>query len=147
MFKHILIPVDGSEPSLNAARAALALAKDEGAKVVIYHASEPVEAYFAFEGGAISPTVFNALQEQTQARSARIAGEVETMAKEAGVSYEVVIDTAVRPHLGITDTAKRLQCDLIFMGSHGRTGLQAFVLGSVAQKVVTTSSVPVMIHR
>ena len=72
---------------------------------------------------------------------------IERAARKAGVPFETVVETARTPYHGIVEAAQKRRCDLIFMSSHGHTGLTRLALGSVADKVMTLSKVPVMVYR
>ena len=136
MFKHILIPTDGSSISAKAVKAGIALAKEQGARVTGYHAVEPVPARLYGEGYVTERRVvadFERRQRET--------------ARKAGVPFHPLVETARTPYHGIVEAAKKRDCDLIFMSSHGHTGLMRMALGSVADKVMTLSNVPVMVYR
>jgi nucleotide-binding universal stress UspA family protein len=69
------------------------------------------------------------------------------MAKAAGVPFAAVVTKAVTAYEGIIDAAKKQKCDVIFMASHGRRGLSRLMMGSVTQKVLTHSKIPVVVYR
>jgi nucleotide-binding universal stress UspA family protein len=72
---------------------------------------------------------------------------IERAARKAGVRFEPLVETARTPYHGIVEAASKRDCDLIFMASHGHTGLMRLALGSVTGKVMTLSKVPVMVYR
>ncbi len=90
-------------------------------------------------------------QEEFEANARKAAEKqlafVEKTAKEAGVPYEGYYVASIAPWEAIVDAAKKKRCDLIFMASHGRTGLGALVLGSQASKVLTHTKIPVLVYR
>ena len=72
---------------------------------------------------------------------------VSAKAVKAGVAFEPVVQTTSRPYEGIVETAKKRKCDLILMSSHGHRGFSRLLLGSVADKVIQLSKVPVLVYR
>ena len=145
MYKHILIPTDGSELSQKAIDYGMALAKSVNAKVTVLTVSTPFHA-FAVEPGLIIDT-----PEQYQKRIAALATKYLNVAKEAalaaGVSCETMHVEHDQPYLAIIETAARKSCDLIVMASHGRRGISAIILGSETVKVLTHSTIPVLVFR
>ena len=69
------------------------------------------------------------------------------MAKAAGVPFAAVVTKANSPYEGIIAVARKRKCDVIFMASHGRRGLSKLIMGSVTQKVLTHSRIPVVVYR
>ena len=145
MHRHILLPTDGSELSQKAIDYGMALAKSVNAKVTVLTVSTPFHA-FVVEPGLITGTL-----EQYQKRTAALATKYLNVAKEAalaaGVSCETMHVEHDQPYLAIIDVATRKSCDLIVMASHGRRGISAIVLGSEAVKVLTHSTIPVLVFR
>jgi nucleotide-binding universal stress UspA family protein len=147
MFKHILVPTDGSPVSTKAAKAAIALAKESGARVTGYSAVEPVPARLYGEGYVVDRQDVAEFERRSREHAKKHVAAIERAARNAGVPFEPLVETARTPYHGIIQAAKKRHCDLIFMSSHGRTGLMRMALGSVADKVMTLSSVPVMVYR
>ena len=145
MHKHILIPTDGSELSQNAIDYGMALAKSVNAKVTVLTVSTPFQT-FAVEPGLVTDT-----PEQYGKRTTTLAAKYLNVAKEAalaaGVSCETMHIEHDQPYLAIIETAARQSCDLIVMASHGRRGISAIVLGSETVKVLTHSTIPVLVVR
>jgi nucleotide-binding universal stress UspA family protein len=145
MHRHILIPTDGSELSQNAIDYGMALAKSVNAKVTVLTVSTPFHT-FAVEPGMITDTA-----EHYAKRMATLAAKYLNVAKEAalaaGVSCETMHVEHDQPYLAIIETAARKSCDLIVMASHGRRGISAVVLGSETVKVLTHSTIPVLVVR
>jgi len=145
MNRHILIPTDGSELSQNAIDYGMALAKSVNAKVTVLTVSTPFHT-FAVEPGMITDT-----SEQYGNRMATLAAKYLNVAKEAalaaGVNCETMHVEHDQPYLAIIETAARQSCDLIVMASHGRRGISAIVLGSETVKVLTHSTIPVLVVR
>lgn len=145
MFKTILLATDGSELSDQAIQAAVDLAKINGSKivglsVVQNYAGLPMTS---LSGGVDLTAIEAALEKQAQDAVDKIAER----AKKAGVEYEIHTLTGWSPYEGILKCAQDRKCDVVFMASHGRTGLDKMLLGSVAQKVLTHSTLPVVIFK
>jgi nucleotide-binding universal stress UspA family protein len=147
MFKHIHIPTDGSAVSAKAVKAGVALAKESGAKVTGYYAVEPVPASLYGEGYIADRRSVESYERRSRTEAKKHVAAIERAARKAGVPFEPLVETARTPYYGIIEAAKKRDCDLIFMSSHGRTGLMRMALGSVAGKVMTLSKVPVMVYR
>jgi nucleotide-binding universal stress UspA family protein len=147
MFKHILIPTDGSPVSAKAVKAGIALAKEAGAKVTGYYAVDPVPARLYGDGYIVDKRMIAEFERRNRdAAKKRIAG-VAREARKAGVQFEPLVETVRTPYEGIVEAAKNRKCDLILMASHGERGLTRFMLGSVADKVIQLSKVPVLVYR
>jgi nucleotide-binding universal stress UspA family protein len=147
MFKHILIPTDGSDTALKAVRAGVALAAETGAKITAYCAQEPVPTHIYGEGYVADKLMVA----QYEKRAARFAQKnvraVQARAKAAGVACSPLITKSTPPYRGIIDAAQRKGCDAIFMASNGHRGLKKLLLGSVTQEVLTHSKLPVLVFR
>jgi nucleotide-binding universal stress UspA family protein len=144
MFKKILVPTDGSELSKKAVDGAMALATRLGAKVVGVTVVEPY-AYSSMS--EYRPESLDDYDARMQKLAAERLAQLESAAKAANVEVETVVAKSFSPYEAIIDTAKRSDCDVIFMASHGRKGLSAVLLGSETQKVLTHSTIPVMVYR
>jgi nucleotide-binding universal stress UspA family protein len=145
MFKHILIPTDGSERSARSIAAGLNLAAVLGAKVTVLVATPPIPPV-ALEG--LSTPVRNQELEQNATDYAKRCLDVASEAAfAASVQCETIHVKHDRPWAAIIETAERMQSDLIVMASHGRAGVAAIVLGSETYKVLTHSKIPVLVCR
>lgn len=147
MFKHILIPTDGSSVALKAAKAGIRLAAEIGARVTAFFAIEAWQPQLYGEGYGIDLRTFQSFE-----RAAREAGErhvdaVAKLAKAAGVPFASLVGKAATPYEAIVDAASKRKCDVIFMASHGRRGLSKLMMGSVTQKVLSHTKVPVLVYR
>jgi nucleotide-binding universal stress UspA family protein len=145
MHRHILIPTDGSDLSRNAIDYGVSLAKSVNAKVTALTVSAPFHT-FAVEPGMITDTPENH-GKRMAALAARYLDVAKQAASAAGVGCETVHVEHDQPYLAIIETAHRKSCDLIVMASHGRRGISAIVLGSETVKVLTHSTVPVLVVR
>jgi nucleotide-binding universal stress UspA family protein len=147
MYRHFLIPTDGSALSGHAIAQGIALAKATGARVTgLFVAAAPTP--LVFEGVVpvdyMQPNEHAALNARA---AARFLGVMEKAARHAGVPFEGVTLTGEYPAEAILETAKRRHCDVIVMASHGRHGLASLLLGSETQKVLTHTKVPVLVCR
>ena len=135
MYRHILIPTDGSELAEHAVTNGLSLAKSVGAKatVIIVHEA-PVDATLSF-------------LEQVEKHAVRVLNRAADAAKQAGVPCDTMQVEKGRPYQAIIAVASDRGCDLIVMSSHGRGGFSAVVLGSVTNKVLTHTKTPVLVYR
>jgi nucleotide-binding universal stress UspA family protein len=147
MFKHILIPTDGSSISAKAVKAGIAFAKQAGAKVTGYHAVEPVPAHLYGEGYIADRKMIADFERRNRAAAKKHIQALAREALKAGVPFEPVVQTAHTPYEGIVEAAKKRNCDLILMSSHGERGMKRLLLGSVADKVIQLSKVPVLVYR
>jgi nucleotide-binding universal stress UspA family protein len=147
MFEVILVPTDGSAVSISAALKALAFAKRMDARVVLFN-SIPAYQYPVYVGGM--PYEYPSevdYEAQCRAIAKRHLSLVLEMAKAQGVNASSRIDFNGAPAQAIVDVAKRENCGLIFMGSHGRSGLSRIFLGSVAFKTLSLTHIPVLVDR
>jgi len=144
MFKRILVPTDGSELSNKAIAAAIDLAKSLGATVVGMTTLEP---YSYSNLSEYRPETLDDYESRMDQIGAERLGRIADAAARAGVPVETVAAKSFSPFEAIIDTAKGKSCDLIIMASHGRRGLNAVLLGSETQKVLTHTSIPVMVFR
>ncbi len=144
MHRHILIATDGSELSCGAVGYAIALAKSVNAKATAITVTP--SRGFAIASGWLADTA-----KQHKERMATLAEEYLNVAREAatvaGIGCELVHLEHDQPYQAIIDTASEKLCDLIVMASHGRRGISAVVLGSETVKVLTYSSIPVLVFR
>lgn len=145
MHRHILIPTDGSELSQNAIHYGMALAKSVNAKVTVLTVSMPFHT-FAIEPDMITDTPEHYGQRMATL-AARYLGVANDAAAAAGVRCETMHIERDQPYLAIIETAAQKSCDLIVMASHGRRGIAAIVLGSETVKVLTHSTIPVLVVR
>jgi nucleotide-binding universal stress UspA family protein len=147
MFKHILIPTDGSPVSMRAAKAALRLAAQLGARVSIYHAIDDWQPQAYGEGYGISVKTLQAFERGARESGAKLLAAVAKAADAAGVRSSRLIEKARTPYEGIAAAARKSRCDLIFIGSHGRRGISKLMMGSVTQNVLAHATVPVLVYR
>ena len=147
MFKHILVPTDGSELSQETVRRAVSFAKEAGAKITAFYAKPEFPVTYYGEGVLIDTTSPEKFAELAESQAQEILGFVENLCKEVGVECSTLSLTSDIPYEAIIDAATQSGCDLIFMASHGRRGLTSLLLGSETHKVLTHSTIPVLVYR
>jgi nucleotide-binding universal stress UspA family protein len=147
MFKHVLLPTDGSPLARKAIKAGIALAKELGAKVTAYYALDSVQPYIYAEGYAISTATLQGFDKGAREQGRKYLAEVEKAATAAGVACQTLITKPGTTYQGIVAAARKQKCDVIFMASHGRGELASLILGSVTQKVLAHSRIPVLVYR
>ena len=145
MFKHLLLPTDGSAFSEAAARRALQLAKEQEARVTVIHVV-PEFHVLSYRTSLMEGTREEFLA-HCKAQAQHFIAEIEKVAREEGVPCDSVVASSDHPYEAIAATAEREHCDLIVMASHGRRGIAKFVLGSQATRVLAHTSVPLLICR
>jgi nucleotide-binding universal stress UspA family protein len=146
MYRHILFATDGSNLAEHAVTDGLSLAKFVGAKATVITV---VELWFGSQP-FMQPWSLQELgnyNEQIKKQAAGVLSRAESAAKQAGVSCDTIQVEEVRPYQAIIATATDRDCDLIVMASHGHSGLSAVVLGSVTNKVLTHTNIPVLVVR
>ncbi len=144
MFKRILVPTDGSDITGKAVATTISLAKSVGAKVYTISVKEPFPYSAISEMQPTPPQEFFDAQERIASK--RVQAVVDACRAD-GVTCEAHTVEALHPWEAIIDHAKRQECDLVVMASHGRRGVAALLLGSETQKVLTHTAVPVLVVR
>jgi nucleotide-binding universal stress UspA family protein len=147
MFKHILIPTDGSPLASKAVEAGLVFAREIGAKVTAYYAVEEIQPHVYGEGYIMDRKLMEEFDRRVREIGQQHVDSISKAAKDAGVQFTSVVNKAYAPHEGIIEAAKKQRCDVIFMASHGRRGLSGLIMGSVTNKVLTHSKIPVLVYR
>jgi nucleotide-binding universal stress UspA family protein len=145
MFKHILLPTDGSELSATTIKEGIRFAKSIGAKVTGLCVMPLQFTFFVEMEIHVQEKDERAKHHKLQAN--RNLAFLEKTAKEAGVPCETLCEIGDHPYETIIKVAEKRGCDLIMMASHGRRGLKGLLLGSETQKVLTHSLIPVLVHR
>jgi nucleotide-binding universal stress UspA family protein len=148
-YKHILVPTDGTTLSLKAARRAAILAKDLGAEITAVNVM-PCWTPLAYVGGAGVPAeVFDerAFEKSTETTAHAALDKVKAAANAARVKFQGFALRDEQPWRAILKTAKAQRCDLIVMASHGRSGVEAILLGSETRKVLAHARQPVLVCR
>lgn len=147
MFKHLLIPIDGSELSLLAVRKGAEFASEIRASVTLLFVKPEYPVSYYGDGAMIDPTTPEEFGKLTNTIAHRNLKSAEEICAAAGVTTTTVTETSDVPYDVIISTAEQKQCDLIFMASNGRRGITGLLLGSETQKVLTHSKIPVLVYR
>lgn len=145
MYKHILLPTDGSQLSKKAIDHGIALAKTVNAKVTALIVATPLHTL------VVDPDLILGAMDQYKKlvadQTEKYLGIVRAAAAAAGVSYDGLWIEHDRPYEAIIDTAMKNGCDLIIMASHGLSGVSPVMLGSETLKVLTQTRIPVLVYR
>jgi nucleotide-binding universal stress UspA family protein len=149
MYKHILVPTDGSALAAKGVREAVRLAKALRAKITaVYVASPFVPPIYGeaavYYSGAFSRSEYKALTEKIAKKA---LGVVERAARAGSVPCNTRLVTDPQPWGGILRAARGRKCDLIVMGSHGRSAVGGLILGSETSRVLAHSKIPVLVAR
>lgn len=151
MFKHILVPTDGTQLSQDTCHAAVALARALGARITAYHAkSQIASTTFSaaiFDGDLFDASTRSQFEKAVDASARSSLDFVERACREAGVPCETMTTPTDTPAEAILEAAAQCGADLIFMASHGRKGFKSQLIGSETQKVLTHSKIPVLVYR
>jgi nucleotide-binding universal stress UspA family protein len=147
MYKHILIPTDGSALSLKAVKHGIELAKSVKAKVTSLTVISPSLVFNMEPDQFKGPSEDWGYKQLMESYADKCLDQVKSEALEQDVRCDVMYVEHENPYQAIIDAATNEHCDLIVMASHGRGGISAIVLGSVTQKVLTHSKIPVLVYR
>jgi nucleotide-binding universal stress UspA family protein len=139
MYDRILVPTDGSAATESATDHAIGLARQYGATLHALYVVD-VAAYSSLEVGA------DVVADELRSEGETAVDAVVERAADAGVEAETAVETGV-VHRRVVDYVADNGIDLVVMGTHGRTGVGRFLLGSVAEKVVRTAEAPVLTVR
>ena len=145
MYKHIIIPTDGSVTAMIAVKKGLEFARSINAKVTALSVHEPYHV-FALKYDVLAESE-DAHNKSVRAKAQKNLDAVIVKAKKMKVVCSPMIVASDEPYEAIIETAKKEKCDLIAMSSHGRTGLTALVVESQTQKILTHSTIPVLVYR
>ncbi len=144
MFHRILVPTDGSDITEKAVQTAIGLAKSLGATLYTISVKEPFPYSAISEMQPTPPQEFFDAQERIASKRVQA---VRDACGAAGIACEAHTIEALHPWEAIIDHAKRNECDLLVMASHGRRGVSALLLGSETQKVLTHTTIPILVVR
>jgi nucleotide-binding universal stress UspA family protein len=145
MYKHILLPVDGSEFGMGSVPYALKLAESIGARITAINVTAPYETVAV--GELASFLVADEYIKRAEANAVAVLDRVKRAALEAGVPVKTYQVEHAHPWEAIVQTAKEQGSDLILMASHGRRGIAGVLLGSETKKVLTHTMIPVLVWR
>jgi len=145
MFKHILLPTDGSELSEAAIQKGVQFAKSINAEVTGFHVILPFHV-FTLQTEMLEDTK-QQYERQSKVQAEQFLGVIKKAAEKMGVSCDTDYVTSNHPYEMIIKAAEKKGCDLIMMASHGRRGMQGLLIGSETQKVLTHTKIPVLVFR
>lgn len=149
MYKHVLLPHDGSDLSNAAFKHGTLLAKSMGAKLTVVHVVQPfhlnVRTWATPE--AVMDKIEHDHDAETLAEARKVLATLQAEAKAQGVDAAGMAVLGEYPYRSIIDQASASGCDVIVMASHGRSGLEGLLLGSETVKVLTHSKIPVLVVR
>lgn len=145
MFKHILLPTDGSDLSEAAINRGIQFAKSINAKVTGFHVVLPFHV-FTLQKEMLEDTK-EQYERQSKIHAKQFLGVIKKAAEKASVTCEIDSVASAHPYEAIIKAAEKKGCDLIMMASHGRSGIQGLLIGSETQKVLTHTKVPVLVLR
>jgi len=146
MYRNILIATDGSELAEKAVSHGVALAKLAGARVTALIVEAPFNVFNVPESQVRQMSAaFAQHAEHIKQHSTKVLSHIADAAKAAGIPCETVQVEHDQPYLAIIKMAEDKGCDLIVMASHGRSGISAVLLGSVTNKVLTHTKIPVLV--
>jgi nucleotide-binding universal stress UspA family protein len=145
MFKHVLLPTDGSNLSQVAIQKGVQLAESMTAKITGISVM-PEQKYYLYQTD-ITVQVKDETAKQHSLQANRNLSIIEKAAKDAGVPCETLCEISDHPYETIIRVAEKKGCDLIMMASNGRRGVKGLLLGSETQKVLTHSKIPVLVYR
>jgi nucleotide-binding universal stress UspA family protein len=145
MFKHVLLPTDGSNLSQVAIQKGVQFAKSMKAKITGISVM-PEQKYYLYQTD-ITVQVEEEAAKQHKLQANRNLSVIEKATKDAGVPCETLCEISEYPYETIIRVAEQKGCDLIMMASHGRRGVKGLLLGSETQKVLTHSKIPVLVYR
>ncbi|MGZ8287794.1 MAG: universal stress protein [Telluria sp.] len=147
MYKHILVPTDGSALSRRAVHSAILFARELGARITALHvmpapAADELEAWLHHD-----PNYAGQREKLFDKFGRACLAYVTDLAASEGVQCADKLVVGQEPYRAIVDTAVQEHCDLVFMSSHGARGGEAQVPGSETLKVIIHSKVPVLVHK
>jgi len=145
LYRHILIPTDGSDLAGRAVATGFDLARQLGAQVTVVTVTEPWTAVVSGEPAIGFPV--GEYEKSCNESAARILSGVTKLARKADLRCATLHAKDQHPAEAILEAASKNGCDLIVMASHGRRGLRRLLLGSVALNVLTHTTIPVLICR
>lgn len=145
MYTHLLVPTDGSPVAAKAFQAAVTFAAESGARLTGYYAIEDMNMHHV--GAHLNKELIQEFERRALEAANRHVAEIGVVAKAAGVPFDAIVTKVAQPHEGIIEAAKKCGADIIFMASHGHRGLTNLIMGSVTQKVLSHSKIPVLVFR
>jgi nucleotide-binding universal stress UspA family protein len=147
MFKHLLVPTDGSPLAQVAASRAVAFAREANARITFLCVEPPYPTMYLGIGAITDGRAMREFKDAGHAVARGVLEHCEQLAQAAGVACDTLALLSEAPYEAIIEAAGRVGADVIFMASHGHRGVKAMILGSETQKVLTHSTIPVLVYR
>ncbi|MET1081948.1 MAG: universal stress protein [Burkholderiales bacterium] len=152
MFDKIVVPTDGSELAEKAVDFAIEYCRRTGATMTALHVRSPqpiseVVSLSDYGSGAVPALTPEMIIERMEGHGRELLEAVARRARAKGVECATELAVNEHPYRAIIEAAENQGCGMIFMSSHGRSGVEALLLGSVTQKVLTHSKIPVLVFR
>ena len=147
MFKHLLVPTDGSPLAQAAVERAIAFARETGANITFFCAEHRYPTMYLGMGAISDGGAMREFKKAEDSAAAAVLSQCEALAKAAGVACDTLALAGAEPYEAIIEAAARVGADVIFMASHGYRSVKAMLLGSETQKVLTHSKIPVLVYR
>jgi len=147
MFKHILLPTDGSKLSRKAVKMGIDLARRNRGRVTALHVLPEFKLMVDDGITMISPALKKRFDDEGKKQAGKLLGEVARQARGRGVRCATLCVAGDSPYREIIAVARRKKCDMILMASHGRRGISSLLLGSETSKVLLHTKVPVLVVR
>ncbi len=147
MYKHILIPTDGSELADKAVEAGVEFAKEVKARVTGFTAVPEYQLPGQTELMSRHGVSFEQYERDARRQAEATLQRIADRARAAGIEYDAEFMQSDHPYEGIVRVAQKRGCDLIFMASHGRRGISALLHGSQTQGVLAHSKIPTLVYR
>lgn len=143
MYKHIMVAIDGSDVGNLALKEAVRLAKDQRAKLHIVHVLDELVLSLG-----INPSHLQELERSLIGDAKEMLNKAKEKARKQGLKADVaLLKTFKNVSDKLAEEANKASVDLIIIGTHGRRGINRFLLGSVAEKLVRIATVPVLLVR
>jgi len=145
MYKHLFVPVDGSELSHRAMDGSIALAKQLGARITgfVVEPDLPIAAASSKTHSLVDQMKEN--ESKNEAHASALLGQFEKRARDAGIEFTAHHVTAYLVNQAIMEEAEKAGCDMIVMVTHGRSALGEFIFGSHTHKIIAKSKLPVFV--
>ena len=147
MFKHILLPTDGSKLSRKAVKTGIELARRHRGRVTALHVLPEFKLMVDDGITMISPALKKRFDDEGKKRAEQMLGEVAREARARGVRCATICVSGDLPYQEIISVARKKKCDAILMASHGRRGISSLLLGSETSKVLLHTKLPVLVVR
>ena len=146
MYEHLLVPIDGGDLSDKAIEHSIGLAKMLGARITGFTVEWPLPLLMGDPGAvAFTAETVNEHQKQSEEHARKLLKAFGEKAMDAGVPFDGQFMITDQVAHAVVDMAKRLECDLIVMATHGRHGLDALLNGSLTKSVLSHSEIPLLV--